>query len=205
MKEKDLKSIRLLKSNLRKNKISLEILKNAFELEEKYFLEFLIDIKIEYTASQKEYLRKTIIAKINDKNRWNVSLLLEIATKEGIELPYELCLKQFKTRNKFNDYVILQLITYFTENLKLYYLDELKEAMDNIIYGDSFYDLCKMTASFFMFKITRHPSYLQTMIHLIEFGDSIIKEQIKNELSLPYNKTEYLNCEALEKYREKVQ
>ena len=167
MKEKDLKSIRLLKSNLRKNKISLEILKNAFELEEKYFLEFLIDIKIEYTASQKEYLRKTIIAKINDKNRWNVSLLLEIATKEGIELPYELCLKQFKTRNKFNDYVILQLITYFTENLKLYYLDELKEAMDNIIYGDSFYDLCKMTASFFMFKITRHPSYLQTMIHLI--------------------------------------
>ncbi|MEN7551906.1 hypothetical protein AAG747_28590 [Rapidithrix thailandica] len=181
--------------------LSIEDIKYILNIPEKSLIgDFLIEYDY-FTEDQKSFIESYIIANLNDEDRDFVSDMIDFATIESLNLPYEVCIDFLKSNTEGESYVVSSVLSYLISQPKFNYIEKLFVALTNVLEDASFFQNAQLKAAFCLFRITQDRKYLREVIELVEKGQSINKDLLKNMLSIHFNNNKYFSIRELEKYR----
>ena len=176
-------------------------LKYILNIPEKSLIgDFLIEID-SFTEEQLKIIENYVISNFDHEDRDFVSDLIDVATTESLNLPYTRCLQLLNNSSERESYVVSSVISYIMSQPKFNFIDEIFLALTNILEDSSFYQNAQVKASFCLFRMTHDKKYLQDLIDLVEEGQEINRELLKNILLLDCNSSMYFHVDELERYR----
>ena len=166
-------------------------------LEEKELIGSFLDNYVFFNNNHLQMIESYINENLDDKDMDFVSDLIDFATRYTLNLNYPKLIEFLGNDSEKAHFVVLSSLFYISENIKLKYIDDLLQAMENILNNPDYYQNVQILASLFLFRNTHKKKYLDEIKDW--FSDSEANRIfLQNILALPYYQEEYFDRETLQ-------
>lgn len=180
-----------LQSILKQGKLSQSSIDVILSIDNKLIISDFLEQYLFFDEEDIVRMENYIINNIGNSDRLFVSDLIEFATYWEIELSYDLCINLLGNYKDDDHYVLLAVMSYIFENMKLAYIDDIVKGLIKVVNNSDQLESALVKAYFILFRVTQKKDYLTSLINLVEDGNQ--KELLSNILKLEYNRQEYFD------------
>ena len=168
-----------------RGKIDDQDLFKIFELNEREHIITFLEKYNDFTVYQFSLIEDFINNNLNDSDRDFVSDLIDIASDWSLNLNYEMLLSFLSNDKEDEHFVILSTINYVTENLKLFYYNEILDLLKKILDNSNYYQNVQISSALCLFRITGDLKFIEEIKYWI-IDDATNKEFVQNKLKSEY-------------------
>lgn len=171
-------------------KIKNKELRELLELKEKELVSTFLEGYEDFTNEQLKIIEDYINNNLNIDERDFVSDLIDFASAWVLNIDYKKLLFFLNNDSEDEHFVVLSTINYITENMKLFYVDEIVDRMKSILNNVNFFQNVQISAALCLFRVTHDKKYLFEIKEWFNDNDGNVLF-LKNKLKLDYYKNKY--------------
>ncbi len=142
-----------------------------------------------FTNAQLIVLERFINENLNIDNYDFVSDLIDFSSNWALNIDYKKLLKFLNFQDEKYHFVVLSTIGYITENVKLFYIDDIIKGMEKILDNPNFFQNVQIGAALCLYRITHNKVYLKDIEDW--FDDENNRVFLQNTLKSPYYRKDY--------------
>lgn len=175
---------------LEESSIDNDLFNFILSIEDKLVVAEFLEKYDSFSKEQLLILESYIHKNLNSVDPLFVSDLIEIANLNDIQSVFYPCI-DFAKNPKNDSNVVLSSIFYICENLRLHNIELVFNTLNKILDDSEYYQNCELVASFFLFRFSHEKKYFIRVKDLVDNGQEMNIEVLKNLLDLDYNTRSY--------------